>query len=70
MPTCYSPGQIIGVLQLRFLVLNEADLPVTLTTGRWRWRQKLKIILLFEIFLDNYVDRVILSTSFSDIVTT
>ena len=26
MPTCYSPGQIIGVFNLRFLVLNKADL--------------------------------------------
>ena len=50
-PTCYSPGQIIGVLNLRFLVLNEADLAVAVATTRWRWgRQKLKIIP----FLDNY----------------
>ena len=46
-PTCYSPGQIIGVLDLRFLVLNKADLPVAVATTGWgRGRQKLKIILV------------------------
>ena len=51
-PTCYSPGQIIGVLNLRFLVLNKADLTVAVaTTRRRRGRQKLK----FFIFLDKII---------------
>ena len=54
-PTCYSPGQIIGVLDLRFLVLNKADLPVAVATTGWgRGRQKLKIILVLILNFSSF----------------